>query len=193
MDVVEVYMGRISEKNKRFRSKETIINDVYNVLKSDLSYGTKFAVIHDVTWVWTEFYGKYVGCPYWSEEALKLYKNKNEIINFSNGKYLRHEHIVPRNIVINELLNLKEITKKKVKTILENTLIGVIITKEEDKLLLKDKMPAKLDGKSLLDYTEKDKWLRYILVDEISVCRVEWTKDRNRIISSIAYNNIDYQ
>lgn len=78
-------MPRISESNKRFRTKEQICNDIEFIIMSDVSYGTKFAVISEITWVWTEYYGKYDGCKYWSEQAL----------NFkSDTKKLIHEHLV---------------------------------------------------------------------------------------------------
>lgn len=47
------------KNNPYYRTKEQLTDDVYNVLLSDnLSIGAKHAVIHEVTWLWTEFYGK---------------------------------------------------------------------------------------------------------------------------------------
>jgi hypothetical protein len=63
----------------------------------------------------------------------------------SFGK-LRHEHIVPKNVVIQMLLNLQSPTAGQVLEICERYLIGVVVTIEEDAVLsaiYSRKMPEK--------------------------------------------------
>ena len=64
-------MARVPESHLRFRTREQICEDVAFVLGAPLSYGTKFAVLADVNWVWSECSGKFKGCHYWSKAALK--------------------------------------------------------------------------------------------------------------------------
>src|SRR5205809_3353602 len=62
-------VGRVSQKHPRYRTKEVIVNDIAFVLNAPLSYGSRWAVLRDAAWVWTEFHGKYKGCPYWTKMA----------------------------------------------------------------------------------------------------------------------------
>lgn len=169
-------MARITEKNLRFREKSEMITDLSKILKMDIHYGTKYTVLNDIIWTWTEFYGKYIGCPYWSEEALKKFK-KEKITNFSEcSKVFRHDHSVPRKIILNHLLNVNAIDEEYIHRIFENTVVSVILTKREDANLsssLKDKMPDYLAGKELDKYDEVDKWARY-KEKGIQVYKVEW-------------------
>ena len=130
-------MGRISEKNPRYRTKEEIAKDLAFVLASHLSYGTKYAVLADATWVWTEFYGKIRGCPHWSKMAIMQDK-------VNPRAKLRHEHAVPKKVVIELLMNLEPPTLDRVWDILNRFLIGVVVTPEEDAVLnseFSSKMP----------------------------------------------------
>lgn len=144
-------MANLSKKSKRYRSKETICKDVAFILNTDLSYGTKFAVLADITWVWSEFYGKYKGCKYWSKEA------KSE--DFSNRE-LRHEHLVPKKVLIDTLMSMEAPSSTEIFEYLDQYCIGVVVTIDEDKRLsyegLRSKMPDYWDG--------KDPWARYYKV-----------------------------
>lgn len=141
-------MARISEKNPRFRSKDTICRDLAQVLNADLSYGTKFAVVSEITWVWSEFDGKHQGCKYWSSTALR-----SRLPN----KHLVHEHIVPKKVIVNSLMNEVGRTPERIYDFLERFCIGVVVTKDEDTALnsagLRSKMPEDWDG--------EDPWARY--------------------------------
>ena len=143
-------MPKRAKKNRRFRTKNELCSDLAFVLNSSLHYGTKFAVLNDATWVWTEFEGKYVGCEYWSEAAWEIR---------SQQKMLVHEHVIPRNIVIQRLLDLSIATASSVNELLASLCRGAVITKHEDARLdslgLRSKMPAGWD--------ETDVWARYKL------------------------------
>lgn len=145
-------MARISEKNQRFRTKAQISTDLAFIINAPLTYGTKFAVISEVTWVWSEYYGKYHGCKYWTENALKA---KDDL------KSLIHEHLVPKKILIKHLINLKSPQSNEIYNFLEKYCIGVVVTKEEDKKIneagLKSTMPENWDN--------VDPWSRYEACD----------------------------
>ena len=149
-------MGRVSERHLRYRTKEQIVHDVAFVLSAPLAKGTKWAVLRDVAWVWTEFEGKYKGCRYWSKCARQQYLK-------SGSSGLRHEHIVPKDVVIKMLLNLSSPTPEKVQEVCEKFLIGTVVTMHEDAVLrvfLKI-MPPAFDDPDSSDY--HNPWLRYRL------------------------------
>jgi hypothetical protein len=141
-------MPRIPNKNPRYRTKSELCRDIADVLNSSLHYGTKYAVLSEATWVWTEFDGKYEGCEYWSEAAWKLQGQQRMLV---------HEHVVPKSIVIQWLLKLSTPTADSVNQLLESYCKGAVLTREEDARLnglgLRSKMPSGWD--------EKDVWARY--------------------------------
>lgn len=148
-------MAQIAETNSKYRTKDQIVRDVAVVLNSPLTYGTKCAVLLDVGWVWTEFHGKYEGCPYWSERALEQFE--------ANAKTkLRHEHAVPKSVIIAMLVEIDSPTHDQVRDICERLLIGVVVTREEDNLLnreFKKTMPPEFFDPQSADY--HNPWLRY--------------------------------
>lgn len=120
------------KNNPYYRTKEQLADDVYNVLISDnLSIGAKHAVIHEVTWLWTEFYGKYTGCPFWSKNALQYLLETEQM----KAKILRHDHIVPRNMIIKRLLYGQQMKREDLLSFLDENLIGCVLLKEEDSYL----------------------------------------------------------
>lgn len=109
---------------------------------------TKRIVIDNALWNWSGYEGKLKGCIHWTKAAWADRENPRE---------LRHEHIVPRKILIEKLLNLEGIKKETVFSILKTFCIGVVVTKSEDLRLnvckLKSSMPPDWDG--------EDPWARY--------------------------------
>jgi hypothetical protein len=148
-------MGRVSEKNLRYRSKAEIVRDLTFVLNAPLTIGTKWAVIRDIAWVWTEFHGKYRGCPHWTKMArMQRHLHRNE--------GLRHEHAVPKSVVIKMLFDLHAPTEEQVREICERFLIGVVVTREENDVLNMEFgrcMPSEFFDRASPDYL--DPWLRY--------------------------------
>src|ERR1035437_10067596 len=157
----------ISKTNPRYRTKEDLVRDMTYVLKAaSLSYGTKYAVLEDASWTWTEFDGKYHGCAYWTEKAhaQRLQVSKSEM-----SKYFRHEHAVPKAVAAKMLLDLKLPTEEQVKEICDKFLVGVVVTIEENAVL------NRADGRTMppefFDPSSDkfhDKLLRY-KVNEITV------------------------
>lgn len=70
---------------------------------------------------------KYVGQPYWTKAAIEHYKQHRT-------KGLRHEHAVPRKLII-KLLEESDKSKEAIFSILDNLVHAVIVTKEEAALL----------------------------------------------------------
>ena len=148
-------MVRLSVNNPRFRSKEQIAADVAFILTAPISYGTKYSVVSQACWAWTEFDGKYFGCRFWSKKALVQAKKTLK-------KDLRHEHLVPRKVLVAMLMEVVEPTPEKVRELLDQFCIGVVVTKAEDELLskgLRSRMPREFDDPQHEDY--RDPWLRY--------------------------------
>jgi|SRR3989304_2227852 len=125
-------MGRISERNPCFRTKDEIVRDIAFVLKAPLTYGTREVVIQNAFWAWTEFAGKYKGCRFWTKGAIMQY-----LAAAPTGKHkdLRHEHAVPRRVVSRMLRKLNSPTLDAVRDICETFLHGVVVMKEEDAVL----------------------------------------------------------
>lgn len=150
-------MPRIYEKNPGFRTKEIICRDLSIVLSnSELSYAAKFAVVSEVTWVWSEFHGKHRGCPYWSKKALEGDRNPKKLI---------HEHAIPKKMLIGWLMNMKSPSPEDINSLLSKYCIGVVVTKPEDQALnaagLRSEMPD--------DWNKKNPWARYEAVGIVPV------------------------
>jgi hypothetical protein len=89
---------------------------------------------------------KYKGCPYWSRKALERVDDNGNWQDDNKDKGLRHEHIVPRKIFVdammdyfksirdgiknNEELKIDEIFKD-LKKLMNKNLKGCVVTKEE--------------------------------------------------------------
>ena len=148
-------MARISEKNPRYRTKNQIAQDVAIILSTSVTYGTKYAVVREICWVWTEYTGKYNGCPHWSKKAA-MQRTVNPKAK------VKHEHLVPKKVVAKMLFELREPTAETVREILDKYLIGVVVSPEEDALLNSEHcatMPKEFFDPEHLDY--QNPWLRY--------------------------------
>ena len=142
-------MARISERNARYRTRDEICRDVSLILQDErLHVGTKYAVVDQVLWVWSEFDGKHVGCRYWSVAAKATESRREGLI---------HEHLVPREVVRQKIFGLRNPTQEAVRRTLKTWCVGVVVTKTEDEKLnnlgLRSSMP--------LDWNRRDKWARY--------------------------------
>ncbi len=78
---------------------------------------------------------KYIGQPYWSKEAILQYQRQNQGRKNKYIKNLRHEHIVPRNIIKKRILGLPIKSAENIFKILESCSHAVIVTKKEDQRL----------------------------------------------------------
>lgn len=165
-------MAQIKPDDRRFRQKHEMAEDMAKVLNSDLTIGTKYAVLLEIAWVWTEFSGKHKGCPFWSLEALELKDLPSKQIESQTI----HEHLVPRKVVFDKVFELPlPVTPLQVFAIFDAMLVGVVVTKAENQALtnvgLRNSMPA-----CYFDHLHPDfcnPWSRYKQPDAvIHVARV---------------------
>lgn len=107
---------------------------------SQLSYGSKYALLDNICWTLSEREGKYAGCRFWSRRALDQRMD------------LRHEHSVPRRLLITMLLELSAPTEEDVRRVLD-LCVGVVVTVEEDHALntagMRSRMPEGWDGRDV--------------------------------------------
>jgi hypothetical protein len=160
-----------AKNNPAYRTQEQLVHDVTVILNTPVTYGTKKVVCWQAASEWTEHSGKYEGCPLWSKKAFDQYQANSE------EKGLRHEHAVPKKVLVGELLGLQNPTEKDV-GILFLFLIGVVVTVEENKILdsrFQCSMPQEFyDKKSSAFF---DVLLRYKNCG-IEVGKVDWIKYR---------------
>ncbi len=122
-------MARKSKKNPNYRTKEIMAKDLAVVLNADLSRGTKYAVCRQIASEWTELNGKYKGCRFWSSKAFELWEANPK------AKCFRHEHAVPKKVVVELLLSFDKPDAGFIYRVCEAFLIGVVVTLEEEKAL----------------------------------------------------------
>lgn len=99
-------------------------------------------LITTLLWKHTEASGKYDGCPYWSTKALASRGKHGKVVTSKReDRYgaLRHEHLFPRNQMIEELFSIAAPNMKDVEEKLKHN-IGVVVTVEEDEKLEKEGM-----------------------------------------------------
>ena len=171
--------------------KNKMIKDIQFLCSNcQLSDTGKYAILDDITWRYSERTDignmgktydwnnenpnsttKILGNKYWSENALRELKklsSNNEFTNSSINKKLNviFEHIVPRKIFIEYIINngnqLTILSKDELKNLLDNVLIGCIITKDEDKKLNADKVNQRMpNGETDLNKISHNPWARY--------------------------------
>ena len=106
-----------------------------------------------VLWKWSAKNGKHKGCRHWSLSALNWFWSNPPNTRARN---LRHEHVVPR-VVVTELLledrRVGEVRPDEVFKILTKYCIGCVLTLDEDRLLspLNREMPEPWNGDSPWD------------------------------------------
>lgn len=151
-------MGRISEKNPGYRTKDQMATDLAYVLASPLSIGTKRSVINGVAWAWSEFHGKYHGCPYWTRAAL----HSSASMAAADNEPLRHEHAVPRAVLMDMLLRMEQPTETAIRDFCDRFILGVVVTKSEARYLdrhYRRTMPPAFFDPSSPEHLNP--WLRY--------------------------------
>ena len=164
-------MPKISDRRKRFRTKDQIATDVAAVLNADLTWGTQHAVLADAVWAWSEFEGKLTGCRHWSPAAWKIRDEPTKLM---------HEHVVPKRIIIARLSELRgQATAATVKRVLRDWCVGVVLLRTEDALLSKAGLRAKMpDG-----WPETSIWARYEHVG-VTVLRDPGTAQEVEVLGS---------
>jgi len=107
-------------------------------------------------WKYSEAFGKFKGCPFWSIEAYNFYINQKSKSTALIAKNLRHEHTYPQILLIKKMWKLNNPTKKIIRELFDQYAIATVVTKEENLKLNSSAVGLRSDTIS-----EKNIWLRY--------------------------------
>ena len=107
-------------------------------------------------WKYSEAFGKFKGCPFWSIEAYKFYIDQKSKSTALIAKNLRHEHTYPQILLIKKMWKLNNPTKKIIRELFDQYAIATVVTKEENLKLNSSAVGLRSDTIS-----EKNIWLRY--------------------------------
>ncbi len=160
--------------------KEDIIKAIKKIIKLKINSRLKYLCLVPLIWKWTEFNKnrreKYIGCLYWSKKAITKYK-KNTKAKKHPGKYFRHDHTVPKKIILEKLLNMYKPTRNKIENFMKKYCIATVVTKKEDKKKLKGSLRAGFpEGTN----PEDDKWARYKKA-RIKPYKIKWKGKKPKI------------
>ena len=107
-------------------------------------------------WKYSEAFGKFKGCPFWSIEAYNFYIDQKYKSTSLIAKNLRHEHTYPQILLIKKMWKLNNPTKKIIRELFNQYAIATVVTKEENLKLNSSAVGLRSDTIS-----EKNIWLRY--------------------------------
>ena len=107
-------------------------------------------------WKYSEAFGKFKGCPFWSIEAYNFYIDQKSKSTALIAKNLRHEHTYPQILLIKKMWKLNNPTKKIIRALFDQYAIATVVTKEENLKLNSSAVGLRSDTIS-----EKNIWLRY--------------------------------
>ena len=107
-------------------------------------------------WKYSEAFGKFKGCPFWSIEAYNFYIGQKSKSTALIAKNLRHEHTYPQILLIKKMWKLNNPTKKIIRALFDQYAIATVVTKEENLKLNSSAVGLRSDTIS-----EKNIWLRY--------------------------------
>lgn len=176
-----------------YNRRKQILKDFETVcLTKVISKQAVYDMAWRTSWEWTDNTGAYIGCQYWTEDALKIlfedfyssnidaFIGRKALSKNVDGKVI-HEHIVPRNYFINYIMSCYD-NKKAPKEENLNKMMACIVTKEEDKILsengYKQVMPNNIKELEAVE----NPWQRYINSKITKIYKIEWDKS---IIKSI--------
>jgi len=151
--------------------RKKLIQDLFTILNTkEITDRVKNNAINYAIYNWTEVNGKYEGNEFWSEKAYKLAYVKRK----DRAYQLVHEHIVPRSVIREKIINLENKDILSLYLIFEKYVIAAVITKEEDNLFSKDydgeKLRSKMPKEFYREEEERKEWLdnpwaRYLCVN----------------------------
>ena len=107
-------------------------------------------------WKYSEAFGKFKGCPFWSIEAYNFYIDQKSKSTALIAKNLRHEHTYPQILLIKKMWKLNNPTKKIIRALFDQYAIATVVTKEENL-----KLNSSAVGLGSDTISEKNIWLRY--------------------------------
>ena len=137
-------------KHRLFELKKTDI-EKFNV--NDQIYRE---LLGRTIWKYSEAYGKFKGCPFWSKKAYQFYNSLSSRSSIQISKNLRHEHTYPQILLINKLRALHKPNYEMVYLLFKKYAIATVVTKEEN-----DKLNSKEVGLRSDTPSDENIWLRY--------------------------------
>ena len=187
--------GNEYNRNK-FEDFEKRKNDMFNDLvelctEHILSTQNTYEIVKNIAWSWTDGMGNgYQGCTYWSEAALKKCYNVEDVSECKektshSNKDLRHEHIVPKRLFIEYIMDKCYKNKENPnRNFIDGNLIGCIITADEDKLFSGKLRYGMSNEICFEDINCANRWLRYLEAGISKIYNVSWklTDDGKKLI-----------
>lgn len=131
-------MNAIKIKHAATQMCEYLLNTYHKSSKSGEVKITTTKCLDAMLWLHSQADGKYLGCHYWSNAAVDSFKRygKAQTSKKTFGHLaLRHDHLVPRAYLIDNLLKRGPITD--LASLLDRCNIGVVITVDEHEELQK--------------------------------------------------------
>jgi len=107
-------------------------------------------------WKYSEAFGKFKGCPFWSVKAYDFYTSQKSKPTTLIAKNLRHEHTFPQKLLVTKMWNLKTPSKKIIRELYDEYAIATVVTKEENL-----KLNSTAVGLRSNTINESNIWLRY--------------------------------
>lgn len=198
-------------------TKENLAREMRIIMKHpDISdYTKRYYLTNVAIQQWTENFrdrnnAKFLGCVYWSKEALVQYQENLEILNlkktenpkekplFMPEKGLQHEHVIPKKWLISEVFldedRLQQVEEDELEYItyfLEDCTFACVVTKTEHLRINKpngnekenytSSMPPNYLVNGMKHPDNNKYWLRYKLAG-VEVYKLEWSKDRKTAV-----------
>ena len=107
-------------------------------------------------WKYSEAFGKFKGCPFWSVKAYNFYNSQKSKSTAVSAKNLRHEHTFPQILLIKKMWKLKNPTIQKIRELYNEYAVATVVTKEENL-----KLNSSVVGLRSETIDENNIWLRY--------------------------------
>jgi len=103
-------------------------------------------------WKYSEAFGKFKGCPFWSVKAYNFYNSQKSKSTAVIAKNLRHEHTFPQVLLIKKMWKLKDPTIQKIRELYNEYAVATVVTKEENLKLNSSVEGIALSGLSIYFY-----------------------------------------
>jgi len=167
MDTKLFQLGRTNSKPEDWINStiDIAVNILTHRIKTMNGYSKESMRVNDLItreilgrtiWKYSEAFGKFKGCPFWSVNAYEFYISQKTKPTPLIAKNLRHEHTFPQILLIRKMWNLKNPTKKIIRELYDEYAIATVVTKEENL-----KLNSSAVGLRSATIDEGNIWLRY--------------------------------
>ena len=167
METKPFQLGRTNSKPKDWINStvDIAVNILSHRLKTINDYSKESMRVNDLItkeilgrtiWKYSEAFGKFKGCPFWSVKAYDFYTSQKSKPTTLIAKNLRHEHTFPQKLLVTKMWNLKTPSKKIIRELYDEYAIATVVTKEENL-----KLNSTAVGLRSNTINESNIWLRY--------------------------------